>query len=60
MRKVFFRKKSKVISTVIPRSALDEAFVLPENEVCAIMIAIATFSTETQCWWYKQEDRPCV
>ena len=26
---------SKGISTVIPRPALDEAFVLPENEVCA-------------------------
>ena len=26
---------SKVISTVIPRSALDDAFVLPKNEVCA-------------------------
>ena len=36
MRKGFFpRKMSKVISTVIPRSTLDEAFVLPENEVCA-------------------------
>ena len=31
----FPRKMSKVISTVIPRSTLDEAFVLPENEVCA-------------------------
>ena len=31
----FPRKMSKVISTVIPRSALDEAFVLPENKVCA-------------------------
>ena len=35
MRKGFFRKMSKVISTVIPRSALDEAFVLHKNEVCA-------------------------
>ena len=38
----FFRKMSKVISTVIPQLAVDKAFVLPENEVCTSFRIVQT------------------